>query len=100
LWGGSVHDYVNPSARERLARLRELIFAGRVGARFADAADIAGEERHIGICLDEFRNEGLVAQFCQRYVREPEERVAAPAQDAELLAQQWPAILAGGGKTR
>ena len=39
LWGGGVHDYVNPQAHERLARLRALIFAGRV----AEAETLSGE---------------------------------------------------------
>src|SRR6187401_1352725 len=28
LWGGSPHDYTNPSARSHLARLRDLVFSG------------------------------------------------------------------------
>jgi len=39
LWGGSVHNYVNPDAHSRLERLRELIFAGRV----AEAEKLTGE---------------------------------------------------------
>jgi alpha-L-fucosidase 2 len=39
LWGGGVHDYVNPQAHDRLAKLRELIFAGRT----AEAEKLSGE---------------------------------------------------------
>lgn len=39
LWGGGVHDYVNPNAHGHLARLRELIFAGQV----AEAEKLSGE---------------------------------------------------------
>lgn len=39
LWGGGVHDYVNPDAHSHLAQLRELIFAGRT----AEAEKLSGE---------------------------------------------------------
>jgi len=39
LWGGGVHDYVNPDARAHLARLRDLIFAGHT----AEAEKLSGE---------------------------------------------------------
>jgi len=39
LWGGGPRDYNNPSAREKLPRLRELIFSGHI----AEAERLAGE---------------------------------------------------------
>ena len=39
LWGGGVHDYANPQAHDRLAKLRELIFAGHA----AEAEKLSGE---------------------------------------------------------
>lgn len=39
LWGGAPRDYNNPSALEKLARLRQLIFAGQ----YAEAESLAGE---------------------------------------------------------
>ncbi len=39
LWGGGPRDYTNPSAREKLPRLRELIFSGQI----AEAERLAGE---------------------------------------------------------
>jgi alpha-L-fucosidase 2 len=39
LWGGNPRDYTNPSAREKLPRLRELIFAGQ----YQEAEKLAGE---------------------------------------------------------
>src|SRR5580765_2966776 len=39
LWGGGVHDYANPQAHDRLAKLRELIFAGQA----AEAEKLSGE---------------------------------------------------------
>ena len=39
LWGGSPHDYTNPSARIHLARLRDLIFSGSV----AEAEALTGQ---------------------------------------------------------
>jgi len=42
LWGGSVHDYVNPDAHSRLARLRELIFAGRIAEAEKLSAEMMG----------------------------------------------------------
>lgn len=39
LWGGGPRDYTNPAAREKLPRIRELIFAGQN----AQAEKLAGE---------------------------------------------------------
>lgn len=39
LWGGSPHNYTNPSARIHLARLRDLIFSGSV----AEAEALTGQ---------------------------------------------------------
>ena len=43
LWGGGVHDYVNPHAHDHLAKLRELIFAGRAAEAEKLSAEMMGQ---------------------------------------------------------
>jgi alpha-L-fucosidase 2 len=42
LWGGAPHDYTSPGAREHLAQLRDLIFAGRIAEAEKLTADMMG----------------------------------------------------------
>ena len=43
LWGGGIHDYVNPRANSHLAQLRELIFAGRIAEAESLSGDMMGQ---------------------------------------------------------
>jgi alpha-L-fucosidase 2 len=69
LWGGGPRDYTNPSARQKLPRLRELIFAGQN----AEAEKLAGEmmgnpallmpyQPFCDLWLD-FRHQGAVSDY-------------------------------------
>ena len=87
LWGGGVHNYVNPQAHERLAQLRELIFAGQV----AEAEKLSGEMMGLPALLMPYQPfcdlrlniEGAAAATNYRRTLSLDEAVATVTYDAD-----------------